>query len=49
MNPILRWWQRFRFTFTGKFLCDKCKYDYDGACRQPMRPNAKSCPDFQKR
>lgn len=33
----------------GKFLCDNCRYDYDGACRRPERPNATRCPDHKPR
>ncbi len=31
------------------FLCDNCKYDYDRACSNLMRPNAKVCNQHSKR
>lgn len=49
MNPFSRFWQKLKFSLTGKFLCDSCRYDYGGACRRPERPNAKVCPDYRKR
>ena len=30
-------------------LCDSCKWDWRGACRNSDRPNAIWCPDYQKR
>ncbi len=35
--------------FEPKFLCDKCAYDYDGACHHAARPNATSCKDYKAR
>ena len=31
-----------------EFLCDKCKYDYDGACNLPDRPNARRCYRYER-
>ncbi len=31
------------------FLCDSCKWDWRNACHRPERPNATSCPDYEKR
>ncbi len=31
------------------YLCDRCKWDYGTACTRPERPNARTCPDFQRR
>lgn len=47
MGLFRRWMQRIRFSLTGRFLCDTCKYDYGDACRRPERPNARTCPDYQ--
>ncbi len=33
----------------GRYLCDRCKWDYGDACSRPERPNAKTCPDFKRR
>ncbi len=30
-------------------LCDSCKWDWRSACHRPERPNATSCPDYEKR
>jgi hypothetical protein len=30
-------------------LCDSCKLDYGNVCRRPERPNARTCPDYQRR
>jgi len=30
-------------------LCDSCKWDWRGACRNPERPNAVWCLDYEKR
>jgi hypothetical protein len=30
-------------------LCDSCKWDWRSACRNPDRPNAIYCKDYQKR
>jgi len=32
-----------------RFLCDKCRYDYRGACSRPERPNATECRDYKPR
>jgi len=48
MNFFKRLWQRWRCSLSGNFLCDTCKYDYGGACRRPERPNATTCPDYQR-
>lgn len=32
-----------------RFLCDKCAYDYDGACYNPKRPNATYCEEYKRR
>jgi hypothetical protein len=43
-------WSKIRQFFLGKrILCDTCAYDYPNACTNPERPNATSCPDYQKR
>ena len=31
------------------FLCDSCKWDWRGACHNPARPSATSCPEYEKR
>ena len=31
------------------YLSDTCKWDYGDACSRPERPNAKTCPDYQRR
>lgn len=41
-------WQRARFAVTGRFLCDECRFDYRGACVESARPNAKTCPRYQR-
>lgn len=48
MNFLKKLWQRWRCSLSRTFLCDTCKYDYGGACRRPERPNATSCPDYQR-
>jgi hypothetical protein len=30
-------------------LCASCKWDWRGACRNPERPNATWCPEYEKR
>jgi hypothetical protein len=30
-------------------LCDSCKWNWRGACRNPERPNATWCPEYEKR
>ena len=30
-------------------LCDNCKWNWRGACRNPDRPNATWCPEYEKR
>ncbi len=30
-------------------LCDSCKWDYGNVCKRPERPNARRCPDYQRR
>jgi hypothetical protein len=30
-------------------LCDSCKWDWRSACHNRARPNATSCPDYEKR
>jgi len=30
-------------------LCDSCRLDYGNVCKRPERPNARICPDYQKR
>lgn len=37
------------FTKPRGFLCDRCVFDYDRACKNPKRPNATECKDFKKR
>ncbi|MEZ5987845.1 MAG: hypothetical protein R3F30_01705 [Planctomycetota bacterium] len=47
---LRRLWQKLRAVVTGGApLCDRCKYDYGNVCTRPERPNAKVCPDFEKR
>ena len=31
------------------FLCDNCLYDYDSACYNRQRPNARTCSDHKRR
>jgi len=45
-----------RFTLSVKkwlgmnvILCDSCKWNWRGACRNPARPNATWCPEYEKR
>ncbi len=50
----LNWLERLKVEVKrvlGKniFLCDSCQYDWRGACRNPARPSATSCPDYKKR
>ena len=40
--------QRIKAPLSDDFLCDSCRYDYDGACNRPERPNAKVCPDYKR-
>jgi len=30
-------------------LCDTCKWDWRSACRNPQRPNATHCKEYEKR
>ncbi|MFC1914474.1 hypothetical protein ACFLXF_04285 [Chloroflexota bacterium] len=30
-------------------LCDSCKWNWRSACRNPARPNATWCPEYEKR
>jgi hypothetical protein len=30
-------------------LCDSCKWNWRSACRNPERPNAIWCPEYEKR
>ena len=30
-------------------LCDSCKLDYGNVCKRRERPNARQCPDYQRR
>ena len=39
--------QRVKFSLTGQFLCDTCKYDYGSVCTRSERPNAEVCPDYE--
>ena len=46
----MKLWSKIKRFFLGKrFLCDTCAFDYPSACTNPERPNATSCPDYQKR
>jgi hypothetical protein len=46
----MSFWSKIKQFFRGKrFLCDTCAFDYPSACTNPERPNATSCPDYQKR
>ena len=45
-----------RFTLSVKkalgmnvLLCDSCKWNWRSACRNPARPNATWCPEYEKR
>jgi len=31
------------------FLCDSCKWNWRGACRNRERPNATWCSEYEKR
>lgn len=31
------------------FLCDRCKWNWRGACREPARPNATWCREYARR
>ena len=31
------------------FLCDSCKWNWRGACRDSRRPNATWCNEYEKR
>jgi len=31
----------------AEFLCDTCRYNYREACKNPKRPNARSCDDYK--
>ena len=30
-------------------LCDTCKNDYGNVCKRPERPNAMTCPDYERK
>lgn len=47
-NFFKLFWQRLTKPVRDEFLCDSCRYDYDGACHRPERPNATVCPDYKK-
>lgn len=32
-----------------RFLCDRCAYDYDGACHNRDRPNVTACDEYRRR
>ncbi len=51
MKSILKiLWQKITFLFGRReFLCDKCKYNFGNACKNPQRPNAMFCKDFVPR
>lgn len=38
-----------RLGLEPRFLCDKCAFDYDGACYNPKRPNATYCEEYKRR
>ena len=49
-NRISVFWQKLiSWLGVGGFLCDTCKFDHPTACRRPERPNAKVCPDYERR
>jgi hypothetical protein len=48
-NAIVDFWRRLAALGASSPLCDTCKYDYGDACRRPERPNARTCPDYQRR
>jgi hypothetical protein len=37
------------FLKSGRFLCDRCRYDSPRDCSRPERPNATRCDDFRSR
>lgn len=50
MSRLSNFWFKIRKKAGNpKLLCDSCKYDYHNACRNPRRPNATECPEYEKR
>jgi len=50
LGAQLRSLLRRLFALEGSgYLCDRCRWDYGDACRRPERPNAKTCPDYERR
>ena len=49
MKPKMFWWKLRKKMGSPKLLCDTCKFDYHTVCLNPRRPNATSCPDYQRR
>ena len=33
----------------AEFLCDTCRYNYREACKNPKRPNARSCDSYKRK
>ena len=48
-NSIRDFFRRLAALGPAAPLCDNCKFDYGDACTRPERPNARSCPDYQRR
>ena len=51
---VSRWFDRIKLRLNralgrNRILCDTCKWDWRSACNNPARPNATSCPDYEKR
>jgi len=48
-NAIRDFFRRLAALGPSAPLCDTCKFDYGDACTRPERPNARRCPDYQRR
>ena len=48
-TKLVDFWRRLAGLGGAPPLCDSCKLDYGDACRRPERPNARTCPDYQRR
>jgi len=49
MKFLRAFFQKIMLSYRGEnFLCDSCKYDWGNVCRRRERPNAKTCPDYER-
>lgn len=49
INNHLKKRNNYGTTNKSIFLCDTCTYDYERACHNRERPNAKKCIDYKSR